>query len=79
MMNVQNLFTPISKKYCDYFYILSIIFFVLFVAAAIVGIMSLFDKKGMKLADVLILVTQPLILYFINRLYYSMCVGSLSS
>ena len=66
MMNVQNLFTPISKKYCDYFYILSIIFFVLFVAAAIVGIMSLFDKKGMKLADVLILVTQPLILYFIN-------------
>jgi len=79
MMNVQNLFTPISKKYCDYFYILSIIFFVLFIAAAIVGIMSLFDKKGMKLADVLILVTQPLILYFINRLYYSMCVGSLSS
>ncbi len=79
MMNVQNLFTPISKKYCDYFYILSIIFFVLFVAAAVVGIMSLFDKKGMKLVDVLILVTQPLILYFINRLYYSMCVGSLSS
>ena len=79
MMNVQSLFMPISKKYCDYFYILSIIFFVLFLATSIVGIMSLFDKKGMKLADVLILVTQPLILYFINRLYYSMCVGSLSS
>jgi hypothetical protein len=40
--------------------------------------MSFVGKKSMKLTDALIIVTQPLLLYFINRLYYSMCVGSLN-
>ena len=77
-MNVQDLFSPLSHKYCDYFYFLSVIFFVLFLFAAITCIMSLFEKKSIKMTDALVLMTQPLILYFINRLYYSMCVGALN-
>ena len=79
MLKIQNLFTPLSKKYCDYFYILSIIFFGLFVIALFTIFASMFDKKPMPASNALILLSQPLILYFINRLYYSMCVNSLSN
>jgi len=78
MMNVKDLFSPLNHQYCDYFYFLSILFFVFFVLAAFQVVMSFFSKKQMKLTDCLILVTQPLLLYFINRLYYSMCVGALN-
>lgn len=77
-MNVKDLFRPLSQKYCDYFYFLSVIFFVLFLFAVIVSVMSFFDKKSLKLTDALVLITQPLVLYFINRLYYSICVGALN-
>ena len=77
-MNVKDLFSPLSQKYCDYFYFLSVIFFVLFLFAVIVRVMSFFDKKSLKLTDALVLITQPLVLYFINRLYYSICVGALN-
>ena len=77
-MNVQDLFSPLNQQYCDYFYFLSVLFFVLFVLAAGKVIMSFFGKKSMKVTDGLIIVSQPLLLYFINRLYYSMCVGSLN-
>ena len=77
-MNVQDLFSPLSHKYCDYFYFLSVIFFVLFLFAAVTRFMSLFEKKSVKLTDALVLMSQPLLLYFINRLYYSMCVGALN-
>lgn len=77
MLNVQGLFSPLKRKYCDYFYILSVIFFGLFALAVITSIMSLTSKKPIPLSNALILCAQPLILYFINRLYYSMCVSSL--
>ncbi len=77
-MNIKELFNPLSHKYCDYFYFLSVIFFVLFLFTIIICGMSFFQKKSMKLSDSIILITQPLILYFINRLYYSMCVGALN-
>ena len=35
-------------------------------------------KNKMKLSEMVMVVSQPLLLYFINRLYYSMCVGSLN-
>ena len=78
-MNIKSFFEPLGVEYCDYFYVLSIIFFVIFVITTITVIMKCFSKKkGMKLSDCFILITQPLMLYFINRLYYSMCVGSLA-
>ena len=79
-MNIKSLFEPLGKEYCDYFYILSIFFFVIFVLTTVSVLMKCLGKKksGLKLSDCVILITQPLMLYFINRLYYSMCVGSLA-
>ena len=74
----MDLFSPLSHKYCDYFYILSIIFFVVFLFTTVMCVMNLLKKKSMKLTDAAILITQPLLLYFINRLYFSMCVGALN-
>jgi hypothetical protein len=77
-MNIKDLFSPLGQQYCDYFYLLSIIFFVFFVLACATVVLKFFGKGSIKLTDALILVTQPLLLYFINRLYYSMCAGSLN-
>jgi len=79
MMKIQDLFEPLSAKYCDYFYYLSVIFFVLTSVAALSILSSLIQGKNkMKFSEMLITISQPLLLYFINRLYYSMCVGSLN-
>lgn len=77
-MRVQDLFSPLGQQYCNYFYYLSVIFFVFFLMACGSVLLSLTEKKKMKLTDMLIVTSQPLLLYFINRLYYSMCVGSLN-
>lgn len=76
-MNIADLFSPLDRKYCDYFYFLSVLFFVMFVMMVIKVLSELFGKKKPGFADCLVLLTQPLLLYFINRLNYSMCVGSL--
>ena len=77
-MDIKSFFAPLGPQYCDYFWILSIFFFVVFLFTAFMVLTKCFSKKGMKLTDCFILLTQPLMLYFINRLYYSMCVGSIA-
>lgn len=78
-MKIQDLFEPLSAKYCDYFYYLSVIFFLVTCMAVLSVLLSLVQGKNkMKLSEMVVVVSQPLLLYFINRLYYSMCVGSLN-
>lgn len=78
-MKIQDLFEPLSAKYCDYFYYLSVIFFVLTCTGALTIVASLIKGKNkMSIGDMAVVISQPLLLYFINRLYYSMCVGSLN-
>ena len=78
-MNLKSLFGPLGPQYCDYFYFLTVFFFIVFVVTTLTVLMKCFSKKrGLKLTDCFILITQPLMLYFINRLYYSMCMGSLN-
>ena len=75
---IDSLFSPLSSQYCNYFYYLMIFFFGVFVLSAAFVLKSLFGKKKLKANEMLALLTQPLLLYFINRLYYSMCIGSLN-
>jgi len=78
-MKIQDLFEPLSAKYCDYFYYLTVIFFIITcmtVLSLLVNVVQ--GKNKMKLSKMAIVVSQPLILYFINRLNYSMCVGALN-
>lgn len=78
-MKIQDLFEPLSAKYCDYFYYLSVIFFLITCMTVLSLLMNVVQGKNkMKLSKMAIVVSQPLILYFINRLNYSMCVGALN-
>ena len=78
-MKIQDLFEPLSAKYCDYFYYLSVIFFLITCMTVLSLIVNVIQGKNkMKLSKMAIVVSQPLILYFINRLNYSMCVGALN-
>ncbi|MCH1611891.1 MAG: hypothetical protein L7S72_01220 [Flavobacteriales bacterium] len=79
MMKIQDLFEPLSVKYCDYFYYLSVIFFLITCMTVLSLLMNVVQGKNkMKLSKIAIVVSQPLILYFINRLNYSICVGALN-
>ena len=80
-MNLESYFTPLDKKYCNYFYILSIIFaiiFVLVLVTLIIGILK-FHKKLDKflLFNGICILINMFVGYFVNRLLYSMCVKSI--
>ena len=73
-------FGPLSREYCTYFYLMSIIFFVFFILS-IIGVVSAVVMKGKKIDFMFILNSSMLILntllaYFVNRLLNTMCTGS---
>lgn len=70
---VDQLFSPLSKDFCLYFYYLSVIAFVFLLVAVYNGLVRLLKKKTSALDAVLGLVA-PFLLYFNNRLLYTMCV-----
>lgn len=76
----NNLFGPLGKGYCIYFYALSIIFFVTFATTLVAIIMMLIqkpktiDSKFVFKSALIVLYT--LIPYLVNRLLYTMCVNS---
>ena len=79
IQTMEYLFSPLGKRYCNYFYYLSIISFFFFVFACLTVIKNLFSKKmAMSFTSIYVILTQPFLMYFINRLSYSMCVNSLS-
>ena len=73
----QMLFGPIGAVYCNYFYYISVMAFVFLVYCCFIVLSDLLRKHKLPLHLQLILIIQPLLLYFTNRLHYSMCVGSL--
>jgi hypothetical protein len=82
MSNFMNkYFGPLTKEYCIYFYILSILLFAIFVFGLISFIILVVKKyktleSTFYMNNILILVN-ILIAYFVNRLLHGMCIGSL--
>ena len=74
---LETLFGPLNKEYCNYFYVMQIVSFALTLMMVLIVVRSSFSKKPLKLESIFNLITSPLLIYFINRLYYSMCVNSL--
>ena len=74
---MQTLFGPLDKSYCNYFYYLEVMFFGIFVFMIGMVLKTIVTKKSYDPMQLFLVVLQPLMLYFVNRLYYSMCVGSL--
>ena len=81
MNSFKDLFTPLDKKYCNYFYYISVItycafiFMVLFFAWCLV-----FHNKKMDLyicLNYISIIINSFLAYFVNRLMYSVCVKSL--
>jgi len=78
---LDNLFGPLGKEYCIYFYALSIIFFVTFATTLFSIIMvvvrkpNTIDRKFIFKSVLITLYT--LIPYLVNRLLYTMCANSI--
>jgi hypothetical protein len=76
MDKINNIFfSPLSKKYCVYFYWISVAMFIALVSMIITGIISLFVMGyKAKLSTILFNIFIVFLGYFQNRLLYSMCV-----
>ncbi len=72
----DSLLGPLGPEYCYYFYILMVISLIV-LAAAVVGVIRrlLTDKKA-EILTLLVLLVRPILVYFVNRLLYTMCIGS---
>ena len=76
---LQTLFGPLSRKYCIWFYWLSILGFVLLILAIVGALVGTFSKKigfGVLYAAIPSAIAYA-IFYFQNRLLYSMCSGKM--
>jgi hypothetical protein len=74
---IDKLFGPLGKEYCNWFYFLSIFSFIMFVLALLTALSLAVSKKTKNYTVLFIAVFQPFLLYFVNRLFYSMCVNSI--
>lgn len=73
---LENLFSPLSKDYCVYFYFLSVISFICVLISILLFSAKAFKNKGKTLClDLLTVIPLYLVLYFKNRLLYSMCIN----
>ena len=71
----MDLFSPLSKDFCLYFYILSVFGFILLVISVIFLIWTISQKKtGFDyIFKTVMIALGYFIFYFQNRLLYSMC------
>ena len=81
MNSFKDLFTPLDKKYCNYFYYMSVITYCFFILMILMLAWCLvFHSKKVDLYSCLnsiSLIISTFLAYFVNRLMYSMCVKSL--
>lgn len=72
----NSFFSPLGKEYCNYFYFLSVFFFILAVIQVGLFVMKAMQKGSMKeLPQLFIYLLYPMLAYFQNRLLFSMCVN----
>tara|TARA_Y100000817_G_C16600798_1_gene430672 strand:+ start:19 stop:246 length:228 start_codon:yes stop_codon:yes gene_type:complete len=74
MVYLENkLFSPLSREYCAYFYYLTVFTLIFFVIAAVEAIYSVM-KGDVSPVRAIVTLVAPFIIYFQNRLLYSMCL-----
>lgn len=71
---VDNLFSPLGKEYCAYFYWLTVIAFI-FLLLALFDVVTKLLKGKVSILSSLLQLLAPALAYFVNRLLYSMCVN----
>ena len=70
----QTLFSPIGREYCVYFFWLTVIAFIFFALVFCDIVVSIVKGKGHIWRSLVSLIF-PFLVYFNNRLLYSMCVN----
>ena len=79
---MKTYFGPLDKNSCVYFFIISIIFFVLLVIAIfgnLYWIIKNYQKLNFRLfSGGLLMIFNIFIAYFVNRLLFTMCSKSLA-
>jgi len=71
-----SLFGPLDRKYCDWFYYLSLVAFIFMVLTLLALVMSLFSKKSKPeyIGGAVYGALMYAAFYFQNRLLYTMCL-----
>lgn len=82
MQNLQDLFfSPLGKEWCLYYFILLVFSLIALVITVITSIMSIFSAKKLTVngffKNTIVPILSSLIIYFLSRLAYSICVGAL--
>jgi hypothetical protein len=72
----QIFFSPYGREFCNYFYFLMIFAFVFMIMAASQSIYLIFNNK-IGIMDGIMNIIGPFIMYFTNRLTYSICIGAI--
>ena len=75
-MTLFKAFLASRPRMCNFFYV-GIFSFIILIFSALYVASTIFNKKKIGFAQTMVLLFQPLLLYFVNRLYYSMCVQSM--
>lgn len=70
----QYFFSPLPKEYCVYWFWLSVLSFI-FLVAAILSVTIGVYKGELGLSLGLLTLISPFLIYFNNRLLYSMCLN----
>ena len=70
----QTFFSPLSKEYCAYFYYLTVFAFI-FLVLAIGQALYAVVEGDVNVFSAILALFGPFLLYFNNRLLYSMCAG----
>lgn len=73
----QTFLSPYSQEYCVYYFYLTIAALI-FLALAILDVIVGIYKNKLSLFDGLMSLIGPFLIYFTNRLLYSMCIGALN-
>lgn len=73
MSMAAEFFAPLGREYCLYFYILTVMSFIVMAVAVVSGIYHVIQGRADIVTSVMSMVG-PLLLYFNNRILYSMCV-----
>jgi hypothetical protein len=82
-MDLEGLFSPLSKEYCLWFYYLQIIGFIFLVIILLTSLFIILGadtkkkEKGKLLGGIFVMIMTYGIFYFQNRLFYSICTKSL--
>lgn len=74
----DSLMAPLGKDYCILFYVFGLFALVLVVFSLSGLVLGLFRKgSGYVMGTYLLALTYALIVYYLNRIHYSVCISAL--